>query len=270
MAKATPLRVNLLAENDGSTAVVELFEFIDPYFGFGAVELSDRLNELTTVSKIKLKVHSRGGNAMEGFALYSLLLSHPAIVEAEIIGVAASAASVVAMAADKIVIADVGFLMIHDPWAFADGNAIALRRVADILERIQPAIVRAYLRHARLSAEEISIAMSEGEGAGTWYDAEAAVAAGLAHEIITGAAAPENRLSFDDLPGVPELAREMYATPGRFQTLEVDDDDKGGDDVLARELLEVLRAAPRPFQPPSQDLASGERLTALLEQALAD
>lgn len=260
MAKATPLRVNLAVEDEGTVAVIELFEFIDPFWGFGAVELSEKLKELTTVSRIKLRIHSRGGNAMEGFAIYSLLLSHPATVEAEIIGVAASAASVVAMAADTIRISEVGFLMIHDPWAFADGNSVVLRRVAEMLDRVQPAIVRAYARHSNLSNDEIATAMSEGEGAGTWYDAEQAIAAGLAHEVMTGEAVPENRIAFDDLQGVPQAALDHFAA-------EPSTDDGGGD--LFAAVLDELKNAPRPDQR-GQEAQSGERLVALLEEHLLE
>lgn len=235
MAKATSLRVNLMTEDEGATAVIELFEFIDPWWGFSAVELSDKLKELTGVGKIKVRIHSRGGNAMEGFAIFSLLAAHPATVEAEIIGVAASAASVVAMSADTIRISEVGFMMIHDPWVFADGNSVALRRAADMLDRIQPAIVRAYERHAKLSAQQIADAMSVGEGAGTWYDAAAALEAGLAHEIFTGPE-PENRVALRDLDNVPKAALELFAA----DPAKPPEKPKGDNQLLA-EVLTGLR-----------------------------
>lgn len=253
-ALATPLRVNLQTEDDGTVAVIELFEFIDPFWGFGAVELSEKLKELTAVTKIVLRIHSRGGNAMEGFAIYSLLQSHPAKVEAEIIGVAASAASVVAMAADTIRISEVGFIMIHDPWAFADGNKVVLRRVADMLEKVEPAIVRAYANHASMSAAEIATAMAEGEGAGTWYDAEAAISAGLADEIMSGEPVPEQRLSFDAFASVPATVLATFSEP------PADDEP----DAFMDELLDVLRKAPRPNADQQQG-EDQERLVALLE-----
>ncbi len=260
MAKATPLRVNLQAEDDGETVVVEVFEFIDPLWGFGVVELNDRLKQFGPgVKTIKVRIHSRGGNAMEGFAIFSILLGHPAEVVVEIIGVAASAASTVAMAASpgKIFISPVGFVMIHDPWAFADGNAIVMRRVAEMLDRVQPAIVRAYLRHAKLSTDEISAAMSVGEGAGTWFDADAAIEAGLASEVMAEQPVAQNRITFDELKGVPQAALELFAAPA--PGLPSDDD-------LFLAVLDDLRTAPQPqFNQPAGD----DRLAALLEEALS-
>jgi ATP-dependent protease ClpP protease subunit len=253
------VRVNLqVANKDSTTAVIELYEFIDPFWGFGAVELSEKLKELTAVTKIVLKIHSRGGNAMEGFAIFSLLQQHPAVVEAEIIGVAASAASVVAMAANTIKISEVGFMMIHDPWAFADGNKVVLRRVADMLEQVEPAIVRAYANHASLSALEIQEAMAVGEGAGTWYDAEAAVSAGLADEVMTAVAVPENQLRFDGLVGVPQAAIDAFMPQAA----------DGGNDPLLGAILDEIRSAPTlTDQPQGSD---PDQLIHLIEDILED
>lgn len=265
MPKATPLRVNLQQEDDGGTVVIELFDYISPYWGFSAVELADRLKSLSGVNTIRLRVHSRGGDAMEGFAIYSILQSHSARVEAEIIGVAASAASVVVMAADpgSIRISELGFVMIHDPWAFADGNATVLRRVAELLENISPSIVRAYRRHSTLSPEEIAEAMAVGEGAGTWYDAEAAVASGFADEVMEPVAVPENSaLRLGDLSGVPQAALELF---GRRDGEPAPEPGDREEDPLVAEILEELRAAGRNAERITDGHDDTERVLDLLE-----
>ena len=266
MAKAnpfSPLRAEVKLEEEGSVAVIEIFEYIDEWWGFGAIDLAERLRDLSAVNRIKLRIHSKGGSALEGFAIYSLLTMHPAEVEAEIIGLAASAASVIAMAADRIKMSEVAFMMIHDPWTFADGNATVLRRVAELLDQTHPQIVKAYMRHAKMSADEITAAMAVGEGAGTWYTAEQAVEAGLAHEIITGVPVPQNRISFKGMDGVPQNALKLFAP-------EQPAPDGDADPLPLDELLDTLRSGVREPVNRDQSEADTERLVALLEDLVEE
>lgn len=238
--------------------MVELLDYIDPWMGFGVNDLQDALNgDLKDAKKIKLLIHSNGGNALEGFAIYGLLRNHPARIEAEIIGVAASAASTVAMAADHIKISELGFVMIHDPWTCGIGNSAVMRRVADMLDKIQPSIVKSYLRHAKISAEELAAAMSEGDGAGTWYDAEAAVAAGLAHEIMAGVEVPENRIDFGHFKNVPKAAMATFCPPKQPESQEPNNELDA--------LLELLQSSPKTPQTPTSANKFDE-LQALVQQ----
>lgn len=158
---------------------VDIYDTIDPYYGVTARQFRRDLNAAGDVDEIELHLHSRGGSVFEGLAIYATLVNHPAVVTVHVDGVAASIASVIAMAGDQVVMAENAFLMIHNPWAGVVGDSAELRKLADTLDKFKPALVRAYQRHAKMSADELAKAMDEE----TWYDAEEAIAAGLAHEI---------------------------------------------------------------------------------------
>lgn len=126
--------------------------------------------------RIAMRINSPGGDAFEGIAIYNLLKQNPARVEVQIDGVAASAASVVAMAGDEITMAENALMMMHDPWNFAVGNAEDLRAQADSLDRTAEMLARTYAAKCGKSPEEMRKMMS----AETWLMAEEAVAMGLA------------------------------------------------------------------------------------------
>lgn len=103
------------------------------------------LDKAKDVKKINLFINSPGGDAWEGQAIHSLLKRADAEVTVYIDGIAASAASVVAMAGDRIVMGPCAELMIHNAWTIAMGNANDLRQVADGLDKTSTAMKEAYL-----------------------------------------------------------------------------------------------------------------------------
>ncbi len=225
MKKAVSLRVRLVAQEASNeaepqaakTATIEVYDIIDPMWGVSVPSLNRELKALGDVESVTVKIHSRGGNALEGFAIYSLLAQFDATINVEIIGLAASAASVVAMAGDTVRISETGFMMIHDPFMCACGNAPALRKHAETLDVLRPSILKAYLRRAKLSEEDLSDAMSAGDGAGTWYNAEDALEAGLVDSVYE-APAPQNAVSLDGLKDVPKAVAQLFTEePGESE-----------------------------------------------------
>ena len=83
----------------------------------------DFRKELAQCGPVTVYINSPGGDVFAGAAMYSALLEHPHKVTVKIMGIAASAASVVAMAGDEVLISPVGYMMIHDPWSYVVGNA---------------------------------------------------------------------------------------------------------------------------------------------------
>ncbi|MBN8956897.1 MAG: Clp protease ClpP, partial [Rhizobiales bacterium] len=83
---------------------------------------------------VVVNINSPGGDFFEGLAIYNVLRDHPAKVTVKVLGIAASAASVIAMAGDEVLIARAGFMMIHNTWIIAMGDRNDLREVADWLE----------------------------------------------------------------------------------------------------------------------------------------
>lgn len=140
-----------------------------------------------SVTALEVHINSLGGDVFDGVAIANALRdqsrSKGRIVTTIIDGIAASVASIVAMAGETIRIADNGLVMVHEPWTIAIGNAGEMRGVADRLDTIRDAsLVPTYQWHSTLSAEEIR-ALLEAE---TWMDADEAIAKGFATEKVEG------------------------------------------------------------------------------------
>ena len=129
---------------------------------------------------VVVNINSPGGDYFQGLAIYNLLNEHPAKVTVKVLGIAASAASVIAMAGDDIRIARAGFLMIHNTWVVAGGDQHALRDVADWLAPFDLAAVDVYA--ARTGLDEADIAtMLDRE---TWIGGKSAVDQGFADGLL--------------------------------------------------------------------------------------
>lgn len=130
-------------------------------------------------STIKLSINSPGGSVFDALAMFNALRQHPASIEVVIMGVAASAASLVAMAGDKIVMPENAFMMVHNPLNFAYGNADELREMADVLDKIGASLVATYVSRTGLPEEEVKALLD----AETWLSAAEAVEKGFADEM---------------------------------------------------------------------------------------
>lgn len=207
-------------------ASVDIFDVIAPgWWGVNATDFRDQLNAAGPVDQIDLHIHSRGGDITEGLAIFNTLVDHPARVVAHIDGLAASMAGIIAMAADEVHIADGGYFMVHNPKGLGFGEADQLRNHADLLDKYKATAIRAYQRHTKLSAQELSDLMD----AETWYDAPGAVEAGFAQvrkgvpppadpeadqnlmaTMCAGGAAPR-RLDLSAFARVPPAVAALYA-----------------------------------------------------------
>ena len=155
----------------------------DPFFdvGIAAEDLVRDLSEIEA-SQIDVRINSVGGVVFEGVAIYNALARHPAHVDVYIDGIAASIASVIAMAGDRIHIAANAFLMTHNPHGVVWGEAADMRKMADTLDKIRGSLIGTYARRTGQPAEKIEAWMD----AETWFNAEEAVRFGFADEIIEG------------------------------------------------------------------------------------
>ena len=100
-----------------------------------------------------LRIHSPGGDAHEGLAIYEALKGRGFIVRID--GLAASAASLIAMAGSRIVMAPGAQLMLHNPWTMAEGDGNDLRAVADVLDKIRDSYVDVYVARTALAKEKV-------------------------------------------------------------------------------------------------------------------
>lgn len=147
---------------------------------------------LNSVRNVTVHINSPGGDVMAGAEIYSALREHSlngrGTVTVIVTGLAASAASVVAMAGDEILMHPVAYMMIHNPWTFAMGDAKELRKTAKVLDVISEGLISAYEQRTGKSRDELK-RMLENE---TWMSAGTCVEEGFADGIFgadAGAAA---------------------------------------------------------------------------------
>lgn len=155
------------------------YQFIGESFweeGITAQSVRAALADMGKVERVNVYINSPGGDVFEGVTIQNMLERHDAYVAVHVDGIAASIASVIAMAGDEINIAANGMLMIHDPWSFAMGDADELRKTADVLDKIRDQIADTYARRSGGDKDEIVALMA----AETWMTADEAIAAGFA------------------------------------------------------------------------------------------
>lgn len=172
----------------GSAAAdVEIYAPIgENWYGDGltAKRFRDDLKALGNVSEITVRINSPGGEVFDGFSIYNALKEHPAKVTVYIDGLAASIASVIAMAGDAVYMGDGAMFMVHSPWTIAMGDAGDMRQTADMLDKISVGLVDAYVAGTEQPRDVV-----EGWMAGeTWFTRDEAIAAGLADGPTTTAA----------------------------------------------------------------------------------
>lgn len=168
------------SESDNTISIYEAFG-ADPWFGGGvtAKRIAAALRVIGS-RDVVVNINSPGGDLFEGIAIYNLLREHRARVTVKVVSLAASAASIIAMAGDSIEIAKAGFLMIHNAWVLAIGNRHDLRDVADMLEPFDAAIAGVYEDRTGLDGKTVAKMMDKE----TWIGGEKAVEQGFADVLL--------------------------------------------------------------------------------------
>ena len=169
------------AEVTDDEATVYLYDPIGDWYGLGAKDFLDEINALD-VPVLHLRINSPGGDVFDARAIQTGLKQHSAKVIAHIDGIAASAATYIAMGADQIEMSDGAFFMIHNAWTLMFGNANELREQADILDKIDQSILKDYQKKTGASAEAIKDWMDNE----TWFTAEEALEHGFIDTIYEG------------------------------------------------------------------------------------
>lgn len=180
MKKADTKWYDIKAKSDDVAEVWIYDEIGEDWLGEGitAKRFVEEVNALE-VPEIALHINSPGGSVFDGQAIYTALKRHSARVTTYIDGIAASIASVVAMAGDTIVMPSNTMLMIHEPWAVALGNSADMRKMADTLDKVGETILNVYAERSDKPREEIAAAMA----AETWLTAADALEYGFADEV---------------------------------------------------------------------------------------
>ena len=162
----------------GQTPELFIYDDIDDWWGVSAQSVVDQIRDMDA-AEINVRINCRGGMVFEGIAIYNALRLHKANVHISIEGLAASIASVIAMAGDTVTIAENAMMMIHNPYGWATGDAEAMRKTADLMDKIADSIAVSYTARTGKSIEELK-ALMEAE---TWFTAQEALDMGLVDQI---------------------------------------------------------------------------------------
>lgn len=215
-------------------------------------DVQDFLDQLDGVSKINVHINSGGGSVFGGIAIYNILKRYNAEIVVYVEGLAASIASVIAMAGDKIIIPANAQMMIHKPSSITWGNADDMRKEADILDGCQKVILNTYMQHAKdgVTAEEINALIDaetwkNGEEWQEYFDIEVSEK--------SQAAACESEY-FDKYNNLPDKLKEQPEPP----QLDIDD--------LAEKVAEKIKnALSEPPKEPKAATETEKRIAELLE-----
>jgi ATP-dependent Clp protease protease subunit len=148
-------------------------------FGIPAKVFLDELKALGPIAELTVRINSPGGSVFDGVAIYNALKRHDAAITVWVDGIAASIASMIAMAGDEVVMPENAMLVLHDPSGLVAGTASDMRAMAEALDRMKAGMVAAYRDKSGRSDAEIEALMT----AETWLSAQEATELGLADRI---------------------------------------------------------------------------------------
>ncbi|MBQ9423749.1 MAG: Clp protease ClpP [Pyramidobacter sp.] len=174
---------NVTALAEPRTAELGIYGDIDDSGFFGdsvsSKAIAKALAALGDVAEISVRINSPGGDVFAAQAIYSLLKTHSAAVTVHVDGLAASAASLIAMAGDRIEMPSNAMMMIHNPSAGVYGQSAELRKQADVLDKVRDSMIGAYQRSGKTRDEIVALLDAE-----TWFTGDEAVAAGFADSAV--------------------------------------------------------------------------------------
>ncbi len=141
---------------------------------------------------VEIHINSPGGDMFEGIAIYNQLREHPGKVRVKVFGLAASAASIIAMAGDEVEIGAASFLMIHNAWVLAVGNRHDMLETAAWLEPFDGAMADVYAARSGQPRDDVVKWMEAARGDGTYFSGTQAVELGLADRLLAADAVVED------------------------------------------------------------------------------
>ncbi|APW38978.1 hypothetical protein RD110_18665 [Rhodoferax koreense] len=173
--------LNLVRAEDSTDATLYIYDVIDAWWGVSAAQVAPAIAALDPSTTLHLRINSPGGDVFEGRAIRTAIQQFRGKTIAHIDGLAASAATTIADAADEIEIAEGGFYMIHNGWTFAMGNKHEMRKNAELLDKVDAAIVADYARRTGLDVKQLADWMD----AETWFSADESIEHGFANRLAT-------------------------------------------------------------------------------------
>lgn len=172
------------------------------WIGWDAVYPGKVSTLLDGADEVEVNINSNGGDVFAASEIYTLLSQHSGMVTVNIQGLAASAASVIAMAGDVVHISPTAQIMIHKAWTIADGNADDMAHTSEFLEGIDDSIMNAYVAKTGIDKSELSNMMAKE----TWLTANQAVDYGFADDVMDFGRSKEPVLNSI---GYPQVSRAV-------------------------------------------------------------
>jgi ATP-dependent Clp protease, protease subunit len=230
----------------------------DPWGGEGVtVKRIDAALRSIGNRDVTVNINSPGGDVFEGIAIYNRLREHQGKVNVKVLGLAASAASIIAMAGDRVEIGASSFLMIHNAWVLAIGNRHDMREVSDFLEPFDRALADVYVARSGQEMEAVQAAMD----AETWMNGSQAVELGYADALLASDEIEEDKAKAEGSRDVNAVRRVEAALCHEMPR------------SAARDLINQIKgksgAAPEPATPDAGDPDFVNSLASLLASTRA-
>ncbi|AXF86649.1 ATP-dependent Clp protease proteolytic subunit 1 [Ephemeroptericola cinctiostellae] len=218
-----------IAAQAASTEVAPVYAIsIHDEIGGWGVSAADFLYELSQIprdAKIELSINSPGGSVFEGLAIYNVLKARRTHIEAHVVGVACSMASIIFMAAGKRVVPENAYLMVHGVSGACYGSYADMREQAAVMEAVESTMASMYMEATGQDEATVKGWMSKD----TWFDGKQALEAGLCDEVVVtlqlAACASASALKRYDT--APEAVKQLFAV----KAVSTANDDEGGDGV---------------------------------------
>lgn len=195
----------MAADSNTDNNTISILDFIGEDDVGGGVSAKRVAAALRTIGKgdVNVDINSPGGSFFQGAAIYNLLREHPGKVTVRVLGLAASAASVIAMAGDEIQMSNASFMMIHNSWVLTIGDRNGLRAAADYLAPFDSAMAAVYEERTGNDVQQIESWMDKE----TWFNGQQAIEAGFADAPLPADAVSDDNPLSEELRQVSALRR---------------------------------------------------------------
>jgi ATP-dependent Clp protease, protease subunit len=204
---------SIRADSTDTGAHIYVYDVIDAWWGASAAALIEALAGVGD-RLVHLHINSPGGDVFEARAMASAIVAHPGQVITHIDGLAASAATYLALAGNEVRMTEGGLFMVHNSWTLAYGNKAELRSTADLLDKIDSTILADYAKRTGAGADQVRAWMD----AETWFTPQEALDAKFIDAIDTNtkrdagakdsAAARWNLSAYANAPQLPKPAAD--------------------------------------------------------------
>lgn len=211
---------NWVKNEDGRTLYLEGAIAEETWYGDEVTPKQFKSELMTDKGDITIWINSPGGDVFAAAQIYNLLMDYPGKVTVKIDGIAASAASVIAMAGGEVLMSPVSMLMIHNPITIAFGDTVEMEKAIAMLNEVKESIINAYEIKTGMSRTKISHLMD----AETWFNAKKAVELGFADSILFSSEnhAPENAgIVFSKLSVTNSLLRKLPTPKPKPENTEI-------------------------------------------------